>query len=416
MNTHTDFDFLAGIVRVDMPAPETWKKEGLVNFFTDPNDPNWGSNLCRKLYHESLHFWQLLGWGYVANCAAADWQRIVTFETSGTVPPLSKRGLDSMFETGNHPFSPRELMEAVARFWDVHTRSPYRVMLDEQIPINEMTSHLTISAPDSEEPSYTNHAFDFVMQHGADCQQYAQPYRWLMDRVRGHSAFAVIMFPLCAHVAMGTPDPVTVFCEAIDLAFEHPVIQLLMNHRSGSIHTDWMTFWPALVKYIFPFAMAKAGVFEFTAGFDVIQRGGLRDHPIYRDYLAKATSLFGFFKLYHPRSTSLHPQAIQHAQDLSRTALENPYIFFALPGEPVYRLALGQMLAPPAVRFRNFTCYANRSVIGMIIAEREGRLWENTFSLIATEVEHRVARFRAAEYATSIGLPPHAFENSTDSK
>jgi hypothetical protein len=62
-----------------------------------------------------LHFWQLLGWGYVANCAAVDWQRVIAFEKTGGVPPSPTRRLDSMFEKGKHPFSPRESRAAIRR-------------------------------------------------------------------------------------------------------------------------------------------------------------------------------------------------------------------------------------------------------------------------------------------------------------
>lgn len=411
MNAHTDFDFLSGIVRVGAVAPEAWRQEGLDGFFFDPNHAEWGAPLCRRLYHESLHFWQLLGWGYVAHCAAVDWQRVLAFEATGVVPPPSARGLDSMGGAGDGPFSPRQLMEAVARFWDVHTRSPAQVIVDEGLTdAAAEAGPLTVPDPHGGGlDAYTHKAFDFVMQHGPDCRHYAEPYRWLLERVHGASAFAAILFPLCAHAAMGTPDPVRVFCAAVDAAFEHRMIRGLMNHRSGSIHSDWMMFWPPLARVVFGPASKSAGVGAFTSGFDVIVRGGLKDHPVYREYLDKAM-LRGFFQLHEPTPTSPHPLAVQHASDLKQAALENPSIVFALPGEPIYRRALGEMVPPPLVQFANFELAARRSAVGKLLAAQQGTPWEDDFAPACAALEQRLKRFRDAEYAVSIGLPAHTFD------
>lgn len=412
MNVHADFDFLSGIVRVGAPAPEAWRNEKLTAFFVDPNHADWGAALCRRLYHETLHFWQLLGWGYVANCAAATWRRVLEFEQNGTVPPPSAHGLEAMGDAGDGPFSPRELLEAVARFWDVHTRSPAQVIAEDGLADDaaRAVGALTMDDPHGGDlVAYTNNAFDFVMQHGPDCQRYAEPYRWLLERVQGASAFAVIMFPLCAHAAMGTPNPVRVFCTAIDLAFGNPMLRGLMDRRTGSIHSDWMMFWPALTRSVFGMASMQADVMQFTSGFDVIERGSLRHHPVYRDYLDKA-QFRGWFRMHEPVPTSAHPLAVQHATDLKEAALENPFILFALPGEPVYRRALAETVAPPLARFANFEVASSRPVLGKVLAMQQGTHWEDDFAPACAEVERRLARFRAAEYAASIGLPPDAFE------
>lgn len=412
MKAHTDFDFLSGIVRVGAAAPAAWQDDKLAAFFTDPNHVDWGAPLCRRLYHETLHFWQLLGWGYVANCAAADWERVLSFEQTGAVPPPSARGLDAMGVAGDGPFSPRDLMEAVARFWDVHTRSPAQVIADEGLAdaAAQAVGPLTVGDPHGGDlVAYTHHAFDFVMQHGPDCQSYAEPYRWLLKRVQGASAFAVIMFPLCAHAAMGTPDPVRVFCATIDLALDNPMVSWLMNRRSGSIHSDWMMFWPPLTRNVFGPASVKAGVMQFTSGFDVIHRGSLQHHPVYREYLDKA-HFRGWFKMHQPVPTSSHPLAVQHASDLKQAALENPLILFALPGEPVYRRALAETVAPPLIRFANFEVATLRPVLGKVLALQQGTHWDDDFGSACANLERRLARFRDAEYAASIGLPLDAFE------
>lgn len=413
MNAHTDFDFLSGIVRVGVTAPAAWQDDKLTPFFADPNHADWGPLLCRRLYHETLHFWQLLGWGYVANCAAADWARVLSFEQTGVMPPPSACGLDAMSKVGDGPFSPRELMEAVARFWDVHTRSPAQVIDDEGLAdaAARAVGPLTMIDPHGGNfEAYTHHAFDFVMQQGPDCRRYAEPYRWLLHRVGGASAFAVMMFPLCAHAAMGTPDPVRVFCAAIDLALGNPQIRHVMLRRSGSIHSDWMRCWPSLARHVFGSAAMEAGVMQFTSGLEVIQRGILRHHPIFREYLDKA-HFRGWFGMYRTVPASAHPLEVQHAMDLEQAALANPMILFALPGEPTYRRALAETVPPPLVRFANFDVATSRPVIGKVLAMQQGTHWVDDFGPACADVERRLARFRAAEYAVSIGLPPHAFDS-----
>lgn len=402
-----DFDFLTGIVRVDAPAPPAWREQGLTPFFTDPNHEAWGGTLCRRLYHETLHFWQVMGWGFVANAVAADWLRLLQFEASGQVPPPTRHGMAALDEAGAAPFSPRDLLEAAARFWDVHTRSPARVVADEGLQEQAQAyAGGPLERPAADGPglrAYTNHAFDFVMQHGPDCQRYARPYRWLLDRVEGASAFAVLIFPLCVHAAMGTPDPVRVFCAAVHAAWQHPVIRSLVGQRSGSIHADWLMLWPPMQRLVLGPACLQAGVMAYTPGLDVIARGPLAQHPVYRDCLARA-HFQGWLKLMRPPA-----EAGVVGEALWQAACEQPLILFALPGEPYYRRALADNLPPPLACFANMQVAAARPVAGKLLAAQQGRPWHDDFAPACTELDARVQRLRAAEYAVSLGLPPDAF-------
>jgi hypothetical protein len=82
------------------------------------------------------------------------------------------------------------------------------------------------------------------------------------------------------------------------------------------------------------------------------------------------------------------------------------WIVFGLPGHPYYRTYLGRGVPPPAVRFENCTIYARRPM-ALRLQNPDGA---NTFECCVNKVESRVRRFRSAEKAVSLGLPPDAFE------
>jgi hypothetical protein len=69
MSKTNAFVWLSGTVTIPVRAPEEWATDGLVEFYKDPNKPEWGGTLCRVLYHESIHFWQLLSSAYLANAS-----------------------------------------------------------------------------------------------------------------------------------------------------------------------------------------------------------------------------------------------------------------------------------------------------------------------------------------------------------
>ena len=65
-------------------------EEGLRPFYENPNSDLWGETLCRVLYHESLHFWQFLASGYIANFVNEEWIRLLHFENNNEVEPRSE--------------------------------------------------------------------------------------------------------------------------------------------------------------------------------------------------------------------------------------------------------------------------------------------------------------------------------------
>ena len=159
------FEYLTGSVTVPASAPAQWQDEGLEEFYRAPNDESWGAPLCRILYHESIHFWQLFSSAYVGNLIADDWRRLEHFRVKGEVRPFSQEARQYEVCAEGLPFSPRELLECWARFWDVHTREPHRIIRDEGYPAEEI-KRLEVIDPYSGTISYTHEAYDFLMQGG----------------------------------------------------------------------------------------------------------------------------------------------------------------------------------------------------------------------------------------------------------
>jgi hypothetical protein len=81
------------------------------------------------------------------------------------------------------------------------------------------------------------------------------------------------------------------------------------------------------------------------------------------------------------------------------------------PGQPFYRLVLGNLMPPPVIRFKNTTWYAHRPIQIVYQEAEEGKTVVDTYAEISTVLDKRVARFRAAQYAVSRGLPANAFES-----
>ncbi len=396
------FNYLTGVIRIDQAAPSALL-DRLIDFYVEPNREAW-MPLCRILYHESVHFWQLLASGYLANVVADEWSRLERYEQTGEL--LSRGAFASKYleRVEPDPFSAYELVECWARYWDVHTRSPAAILEDDTVPAGFMF-------PGDTKPSYTSRIFDRVMQVGPDSALYAAPYRWALERADGDSHFVAVTFPILTHHAFGAKRPVKVFLEAFELALEvHRRRELL--HRTSiltaNINLSWLNNWSSIVGQALQPTLAKLGEPSFTSGFDVIARGALRSHPVYPHYLKRTQLLTGRLRLLEiglPRILENVPP-FRHAEyvalvDLAR---RSPWVIFALPGQPDYRSILGASLTPPRVIFGNGIVDLDLRLL------REHASSEHASSQIMDDTARRVVRFAAAEKAASLGLPANAFE------
>lgn len=422
------FEFLTGAVTVNVVAPQELQQDGgLPEFYRNPNHELWGGKLCRVLYHESVHFWQILASGYIANLVAQTWHRLTTYELEGHVLPISQDEQVFKQRLDGAPFSAGELMECWTRYWDVHTRSPAQIIREEKLR-NEVTAEMERQGANTDATEYSWVAFDTVMQEGPDCHVYAAPYRWMLSRVREHwrdkgmpygmhvellealsSCFVNLLFPILAHAAFGSPDPVTVICKALDRALHSDEFQLgFLGHRSGNINFDWLNNWSFVLGEAISPIIQENRLPTYTSGFDVIHRGILHTHPVFSEYLEKSQSILGHLKMEkQARASTGSPSEEQWAEvDMPS---RDPWIVFGLPGQPYYRAMLGRGVPPPAIRFENFIIYAHRPM-RLCLQHPES---DDTYEQVMIDLQSRVRRFRAAEKAVSLGLPPNVFESSS---
>jgi hypothetical protein len=398
------FDYLSGVVRVPAAAPPNWELDGLDAFYENPNHSEWGDTLCRVLYHESVHFWQFLASSYLANLVGKEWARLRAFEETGEVR-LEDEAVRAFGE--GEPFSAFELAEAWARFWDVHTRSPARIIAEDP----ELAG--AVPEPARQEPrrGYVDRDFDLVMQSGSDCMLYAAPYRWALDRAGGDSYLTALVFPIACHAAFASRNPIDVFVGTFTTAIAvGEVRDAMLSRRISNINLAWAIAWTMLMLHAVEPALRELELSGIESGIDAIARGDvLADHPVFGEYPERAQILhlrLGVESRWGMAKSPLQDETLLTA--LRKMATMDPRIVFGLPGEPMYRSYLGKAVPPPRVEFMNFACLAPMMLEDLPLLG--GAPGETRQQRTAT-LRDRVQRFRNAERAVSLGLPAGVFES-----
>lgn len=285
----------------------------------------------RHFVHEVIHLWQLLGQGFLANKAFEQWMNLLDFEQRGRLPEkphllLTERltRQKEIFDpkvlrspNNQNRFSPNDLREALARYWDIHILSPMRLKeWEDPGSYRKKFSTERVLDPSVDVPYTRSSNFDEYYESSKD--SYTPPY--ILTKQTFNTARAVVLFPLVGHCALQTPDPVGVFRGAIlKLASE---IQLPNNF---SIHEQWRNHYPKVRQICSDESMRLTGI-SLTTGLDVIER--------------------------HSK-TSTHPLML-HYQVLLTAAMELGLISdldFAIPGDPEAREKLLGLALPSATIF-----------------------------------------------------------------
>ena len=85
------------------------------------------------------------------------------------------------------------------------------------------------------------------------------------------------------------------------------------------------------------------------------------------------------------------------------------------PGQPAYRLHLGEFVPPPRVKFTDSVLYAEHELGGAalnklrIISGMEASEGDYTLAPYYDRLDQRIRRFRNAEYAARRGKPLDTF-------
>ncbi|WP_455203316.1 hypothetical protein [Kaarinaea lacus] len=421
------FDYLTGCVRLSVNQPPELE-ESLDAFYQDPNNENWGDQICRTLYHESVHFWQFLASAYLGNMISAEWKRIETYRDSGEITETSELIKQFRQRVNDAPFSAYELCECWARYWDVHTRNPDTIIKEESIDVTLQHDPRGYSGVD----------YDVLMWTGVESSRYEAPYRWMLEQVaqapwvnaigdsdritKGIASYIIaLIFPSVVHSAFGSPDPVTIVCAAIDrIVTKKNIGEEILQHKTGSINFDWLQSWTfCLGEIIYPI-LKEQNMPTFTSGIDVITRGYLKTHPIFPAYLSRLDTLGGMINMENAAKDNIAATAkseyeFQYRYAMVDAANNDPWVLFAMPGQPNYRYMLGQQMRPPLVSFADKNSVAGQTAFSKL-AMLEGKPFDPIeYGAIelhtVKDLEKLVKRFRAAEYAVARGLPANTFDN-----
>ena len=176
----------------------------------------------RILFHETVHFWQHLGQGYLLLRVDEDWQRLREFGEARKTPapgPMKQHFAAPPADLG---FSASDLHEALARFWDVHVLGP-DTLLDLEIRSGRraIAAELVADFRKAQDAGWIRHAvhggysdlaYDLAMEAAAG--NYGLPYLLLRRQVS--PVFAGVVFPLAGHMAFKSRDPVRRFRRIVD--------------------------------------------------------------------------------------------------------------------------------------------------------------------------------------------------------
>jgi hypothetical protein len=150
------------------------------------------------------------------------------------------------------------------------------------------------------------------------------------------------------------------------------------------INHEWLKSWSWLNRNFIDACLAEYGVRGFDSGLAIINGSGLDEHEVYADYVRR----FELLK---------HYARIKPNHDV--------WSIFGLPGQPNYRMMLGQIMAPPCVR------YDDQIIVAPIveIADDANHIAYNdkdqTWRAHIVKLGERVRRFHLAIFAQEQGLP-----------
>ena len=388
------FEWLLGSIEVSSDAPDGWRDLHILPFWEEPNNDAWGSDLSRYVMHETIHFWQLLSSSYLLDRLATEWLSFKTYRDTGELmanfadqPPLGEHIADD-------PFSAEELMECWARFWDIHSRSP-AVIIEEEGHVGPPGRPLLVRDPNTGQISYTDAAFDWLMEHGPDQRIYVAPYQWLLDFFDGNSKAAIACFPIIVQASFGTDEPVRFFCNVVELlrrSQNFGDFVALQFPEYGLVNSLWFEIWKSVVTAV----TQCSGDLNLPITW-AIEQFAFEMHPIYRSYPARFEDLQDVLA----KAPATEPAFAARTE--VKFAATTKVGVFALPGIPLIRQILGNYLPPPRIRFANFDWYADLAVPGAL-AGMEGGLSGENLQAELEPLDDDVADFREAQWLAREGL------------
>lgn len=303
----------------------------------------------RVIFHETVHFWQYLASGYLVRLVEEDWNRLIAFEQTGKSTWNTPRRHHYICPHPKHGFSPRDLVEAYARYWDIHTIGPPELIeLEiqsgrhvfsqeftqrfERLKLNGLLRH-------PEHGGYSSASFDLAMEGPGG--GWAKPYVLLCQKSPPKATAA--LFPIAVNLAFQTADPVGTFAFLISGA--ESLESALPSNQ------DIALLWRWCYDFMSPL-LAELPKEEFLGnGIRGAAANSLKDHPIWNwliKYMLRAAAEIG-------------AAGNSEYMDMDTAVLKGirPLAFaLACPGDLGNRGWLVQFLTPPLIQFADGTDWA----------------------------------------------------------
>lgn len=418
------FDWFSGAASIAAPCP-AGLATGLLDFFQGPNAPAWGQVVPRVLYHETLHLWQFAGTRWLQRMVIEEWERVAALEQDGAAPPPGPLRHGFARPVTGEPFAVRDLVECLARSWDVHTRGAHRLREEEGLDLGPVAARVEAVRERLGFGGYAAQEFDALMLRGRDQALYAAPYAWLLERcaaaplvraIAGDgpvapaaSWAAAMVLPIAGFMALNTDQPVAAFLLGVERLLTPEGLGTAHAQRNpwGSINLDWLGFWSVLAGGVGR-ALARRGL-PPRIGTDLLADPALARHPVWRHLPARfealRRSLVLDARLGGPPPAEM-PPPLAKGLELSRALFAaEPWALFGLPGQPEARAHLGVAFAPPLMRFADAELTATASAAWFAQWPVEAA----ALAAAVREAETRLDALRAADAARRFGLPPGAF-------
>ncbi len=386
-------NYLNGSISLPISKPSLLDDD-LFEFYRNPNAEIYGSLFSRELIHESIHFWHFFSSGYLANLHGDFWSRMTKYEMSGELIPPSKQYEDFKIADESSGFSAYNLFECVTRFWDVHTRNPVTIINED--PALELSDSF-----ENELGHYTSNAFDYVMSNGSHSKLYSQVYLWMLNEFNYDSRFVNSVFPSLAHCSFGTPSPIEALLKLVSEIKKVKGRSFIASLLTANIHANWFRIWQEVVP-ILNRILIDNGFPSYTSGIEVMERGVLKRHKLYEEYISRTNDLRkNIVAFAHTENRQMSEE-----ERLERVVLKTDIsALFCHPGHPTYRLFLGAYLQPPVLNFSDSKIIAakGRDAFGLL---RED---DSLLEAYLNQLSIRTKQFSNVLKADSLNLPLDTF-------
>ena len=425
------FDWFTGLATVKAPCPPALlQPNGPQRFFESPNHTDFGVKVPRVLMHESLHMFQLAGSSWLQRLVAEEWGRVLTLERTGVAPPHGPLRTAFGRPQQGIPFSVRDLVECLARFWDMHMRGPDRVLEEEAFPDPKGEfAALRMARQARHEIPYTSQEYHAAMQasmlHDSYPRLYVQIFQAALDspavkslgrndpgRNANRASWAVnVLLPIAGFVALNTSDPVRAFVICLDKVLgdeEGLRLATAAENVNELIELDQLSCWAQLVEPLTR-ELSEANLLPRATLTGPMDVEGWREHPVWRHlpqrFDALTTGLTAMLIQPTPEPEPQRPWLPLLQTVLHSVLQKHAFAACGLMGIPPLRLQLGAAFAPPLLRFTDTQLCATDFAASIAP-------WPVTALELTAAVEdaqHRHRALRNADFAAKFGVKPGVF-------